>query len=206
MTRLPSATAEITTPASAASRRVRGWARPAIVTTTAAALARNRGPIHRTSWNSDKNCWTCTAASPARRSAPSAYAAGPAASITTAPDLSRGSGLLVAIAAARARRCRGDVLPGRRQHIPGSAEPGAALAGGVAGLAVALETVERVAVVGDLRLAVGPRNRAEQRGLRAAAGRRLPARAQRGPRRGASAGTRALLARILLPQVEGPAL
>src|SRR3954454_2038890 len=206
MTRLPSAIAEIATPASAASRRVRDWVRPAIVTSTAAALARNSGPIHRTSWNSATNCWTCTAASPARRSAPSAYAAGPAASITTAPDRSRGSGLLVAIAAARARRCRGDVVPARRQHIPGSAEPGAALAGGVAGVAVALIAVERVAVVGDLRLAVGPRNRAEQRGLRAAAGRRLAARAQRGPCRGASAGARALRARVLREQVEGAAL
>src|SRR4051812_14647657 len=186
--RLPSATAEITTPASAASRRVRGWVRPAIVTSAAAALARNSGPIHRTSWNSATNCWTCTAASPARRSAPSAYTAGAAASIATALDRSRGSGLLVAIAGARARRCRGDLGAGRRQYVPGCAEPVAALAGGLAGLAVALEAVERVAVVGDLRLPVGARDRAEQRGLRAAAGRRLAARAQRGPRRGASAG------------------
>src|SRR3954470_23792754 len=202
MMRLPSAIAEITTPASAASRRVRGRVRPAIVTTTAAALARNRVPIHRTSWNSEANCWTCTAASPASRSAPSAYAAGAAASIATALDRSRGSGLLVAIAGARARRCRGDVVPGRRQHIPGSAEPGAALAGGVAGLAVALEAVERVAVVGDLRLSVGARDRAEQRGLRAAAGRRLAACAQRGPCLGASAGARALRARVLRDRVE----
>src|SRR3954467_12239712 len=168
--RLPSAPAEMTTPASAASRRVRGWVRPAIVTSTAAALARNSGPIHRTSWNSDTNCWTCTTASPARRSAPSAYAAGAAASIATALVRSRGSGLLVAIAAARARRCRGDLVPGRRQHVPGGAEAVAALAGGVAGLAVALIAVERVAVVGDLRLTVGPRGRAEQRRLHAAAG------------------------------------
>src|SRR3954471_5989947 len=196
MTRLPSATAEITTPASAASRRVRGWVRPAIVTSAAAALARNSGPIHRTSWNSDTNCWTCTTASPARRSAPSAYAAGAAASVATALDRSREGGVLVAIAAARARRCRGDVVPGRRQHVPGSAEPGAALAGGVAGLAVALIAVERVAVVGDLRLSVGARDRAEQRGLRAAAGRRPAARAQRGPCLGASAGARALRAGV----------
>src|SRR3954447_7497818 len=152
MTRLPSATAEMTRPASAASRRVRGWVRPAIVTSTAAALARNSGPIHRTSWNSEANCWTCTAASPASRSAPSAYAAGAAASIATALDRSRGSGLLVAIAAARARRCRGDRVPARRQHVPGCAEPIDALAVGVAGLAVALVAVEGVAVVGDLRL------------------------------------------------------
>src|SRR3954454_9439237 len=159
MTRLPIATAEITTPASAASRRVRGWVRPAIVTSTAAALARNSGPIHRTSWNSATNCWTCTAASPARRSAPSAYTAGAAASIATALDRSRGSGLLVAIAGARARRCRGDVVPGRRQHVPLCAECGDVLAVGVAGLAVALVAVDRVAVVGDLRLSVGPRGR-----------------------------------------------
>src|SRR4051794_23862669 len=176
--RLPSATAEITTPASAASRRVRGRVRPAIVTSTAAAFATNSGPIQRTSWNSDTNCWTCTAASPASRSAPSAYAAGAAASIATVLDRSCGSLLLVATAAARARRCRGDLVPGRRQHVPGRAEPGAALAVGVAGLAVALVAVERVAVVGDLWLSVGPRGRAEQRGLRPAAGRRLAARAQ----------------------------
>src|SRR4051794_16167284 len=161
--RLPSATAEITTPASAASRRVRGRVRPAIVTSTATALARNSGPIHRTSWNSDTNCWTCTAASPARRSAPSAYAAGAAASLATALDRSRGSGLLVAIAAARARRRRGDLVPVRRQHVPGGAEPGDVLAVRVAGLAVALVAVDRVIVVGDLRLSVGPRGRAEQR-------------------------------------------
>src|SRR4051812_26267312 len=194
-------------PASAASRRVRGWVSPAIVTTTAIALAKNSGPIHRTSWNSATNCWTCTAASPARRSAPSAYAAGAAASIATALDRSCGSGLLVAIAAAaRARRCRCDLVPGRRQHVPWRAEARVALAGGVAGLAVALIAVERVAVVGDLRLPVGPRGRAEQRGLRAAASRRLAVRPQRGPCRGASAGARALRARVLREQVEGAAL
>src|SRR6476619_6126588 len=135
--RLPSAIAEITMPASAARRRVCDWVRPAIATSTAAALARNSGPIHRTSWNSDTNCWTCTAASPARRSAPSAYAAGAAASVATGLDRSRG--LLVAIAAAaRARRCRGDLVAGRRQHVPGGAEPVDALAVGVTGLAVSL--------------------------------------------------------------------
>src|SRR3954469_2147059 len=143
MTKLPSATAEITTPASAASRRVRRWVRPASVTSTAAALARNSGPIHRTSWNSATYCWTCTAASPASRSAPSAYAAGAAASVATALDRSRGSGLLVAITAARARRCRGDLVSGRREHVPGCTEPIDALAVGVAGLAVALVAVER---------------------------------------------------------------
>src|SRR3954454_17646514 len=146
MTRLPSAIAEIATPASAASRRVRDWVRPAIVTSTAAALARNSGPIHRTSWNSATNCWTCTAASPARRSAPSAYAAGAAASNANALDRSRGRGLLVAIAAARARRGRGDLVPGRRQHVPRCADPIDGLAVGVARLAVALVAVERVAV------------------------------------------------------------
>src|SRR4051812_2760199 len=203
MTRLPSATAEITTPASAASRRVRGWVRPAIVTSTAAALARNSGPIHRTSWNSPTNCWTCTTPSPARRSAPSAYAAGAAASFATALDRSPGSGVLVAIAAARARRCRGDRGPSRRQHVPGSAESGVALAGGVAGLLVALEAVEGLAVVAALPLSVGPRDGAEQRGLRAVPGRRRAARAQRGPCHGASAGARALVAGVLHPQVEG---
>src|SRR4051812_22375096 len=129
-------------PASAASGRVRGWVRPAIVTTTAAALAKNSGPIHRTSWNTETNCWTCTAASPASRSAPSAYAAAAAASIAAALERSRGSGLLVAIAAARARRCRGDLVAGRRQHVPGGAERRDVLAVGVAGIAVALIAVE----------------------------------------------------------------
>src|SRR3954470_7791494 len=206
MTRLPSATAEITTPASAASRRVRGWVMPAIVTSTAAALAKNSGPIQRTPLNSATNCWTCTAPSPTRRSAPSAYAAGAAASIATALDRSRGSALLIAIAAPRARRCRGDRVPGRRQHVPGSAEPGAALAGGVAGLAVALEAVERVAVVGDLRLPVRARGRAEQGRLGAAARRRLAARAQRRPCGGASSGAHAPGAGVLLEEVERAAL
>src|SRR6478609_5443738 len=150
MMRLASATAEITMPASAASRRVRERVRPASVTTIATALARNSGPIHRTSWNSEMYCWTWTAASPARRSAPSAYAAGAAASVATALDRSRGSELLVAISATRARRCRGDLVAVRREHVPGGAEPVDALAVGVAGLAVSLVAVERVAVVGDL--------------------------------------------------------
>src|SRR3954468_10608148 len=149
----------------------------------------------------------CTAASPASRSAPSAYAAGAAASIATALDRSCGSGLLVAIAAAaRARRCRGDLVSGRREHVPRCAESVDGLAVGVAALAVALVAVERVAVVGHLRLAVGPRGRAEQRGLRAAAGRRLAARPQRGPCRGAPAGARALRARVLREQVQGAPL
>src|SRR3954469_14574725 len=193
-------------PASAASRRVRCCVRPAIVTSTAAALAKNSGPIHRTPLNPTTNCWTCTAPSPTRRSAPSAYAAGAVAPIATARDRSRGSALSVAIAATRARRCRGDRVPGRRQHVPGSAEPGVALAGGVAAVAVALEAVERVAVVGDLRLAVRARGRAEQGGLRAAARRRLVARAQRRPCGGASPRARALGAGVLLEEVQRAAL
>src|SRR3954465_2130590 len=127
-------------------------------------------------------------------------------SSASALDPGRGSGLLVATGAARARRCLGDRGPAGRQHIPGSTELGAALTGGVAGLAVALIAVKRVAVVGDLRLPVRARDRADQRGLRPAADRRLAARAQRGPCRGARAGARALAARVLLEQVEGLAL
>src|SRR3954471_3733050 len=82
--------------------------------------------------------------------------------------------LVTIVGAARAQRCRGDLVAGRRQHVPRCAEPVEALAVGLAGLAVALVAVERVAVVRDLWLAVGPRCRAEQRALRPVAGRGFP--------------------------------
>ena len=61
--------------------------------------------------------------------------------------------VLVAKAAAGAR-CRRDFVARRRQHVPEAAEGVHALPVRVAGLLVGREEVERVAVVGDLRLAV----------------------------------------------------
>src|SRR5215211_1739690 len=56
-----------------------------------------------------------------------------------------------------------DLVAGRRQHVPLGAERLDALAVGVAGLAVTGEVVQRVAVVGDLGLAVGPGGGPQQR-------------------------------------------
>ena len=62
--RLARAATEITTPAKAASCRVRGYTSPAMAATDAAALARNSGPIQRTPWTTEAYCWMWTAASP----------------------------------------------------------------------------------------------------------------------------------------------
>src|SRR5207245_133889 len=61
------------------------------------------------------------------------------------------------------------------------------LAVGVARAAVALEEVERVAVVGHLLRTAGPAGRRDQRSVRAAADRRLPGRLERRPVDGAGA-------------------
>src|SRR4051794_11624474 len=113
---------------------------------------------------------------------------------------------LVATAAtaarARARCLARDLVAGRRQRIPEASEGVHALAAGVTGALVAGECVDRVAVVGDLRLAVGARRGSQHRGARAAAGRRLAAGAQRRPGSGACSGAGALGARVLLEEVE----
>src|SRR5437867_4026425 len=82
-----------------------------------------------------------------------------------------------------------DLLACGREHPPGAAELVQALAGRLARLAVAHEVVERVAVVGDLELAVLAPGRAEQRSAYTRAGDRLAARQKRGPERRAGAVT-----------------
>src|ERR671921_739727 len=72
----------------------------------------------------------------------------------------------VAGGAARGRGRLGDLLAGRREGDPATAERVQALAVGVAGLHVVLEAIERMAVVGDLRRAVGPLGGCDHRGPR----------------------------------------
>src|SRR6266705_4259101 len=98
----------------------------------------------------------------------------PRAQITTGllqPVVIRGSGggcLVAGGAAARVRSARRRCLARDLVAGPGECEPlGAkgvhALAGRVAGLLVAREGVERMAVVDDLRFSVGPRAGGEER-------------------------------------------
>src|SRR4051794_1421146 len=68
-----------------------------------------------------------------------------------APSAMVDSRVLVATAATGARRGGRDRPPAGRQHVPGRAEPGAALPAGVTGLCVALIAVQRMAGIGDLR-------------------------------------------------------
>src|SRR3954470_2104100 len=107
---------------------------------------------------------------------------------------------------ARARRLGGDLVAGGGDHVPAGAESVHALAARVAGVLVARERVERVAVVGHLGLAVGARGGAHHRGVRPGGDGRLAACAQGRPGAGACAGAGALGARVLLEQVEGVAL
>ena len=105
-----------------------------------------------------------------------------------------------------ARGLAGDLLSGWAERVPAGAEVGQALASGVAGLLVAGVEVERVAVVGDLRLAVRPGGGSDQRGVCPAADRRLAARPQRRPSAGAGAQAGALRARVAPEQIERAAL
>src|SRR5512132_3144527 len=129
-----------------------------------------------------------------------------------APSRPAGPRLVAAAAAAaagaRARGCcaGGDRVAGRGHDVPRGAESVDALAVGVAGVLVLLEQVERVAVVGHLRLAVGARRRTDLRGGQPAADRRLAARPDRRPSDCAGAGARALGPGVLLEEVHGAAL
>src|SRR3954469_19516979 len=121
------------------------------------------------------------------------------------PPAAPGTTPLVAKAAATTARARGlahDLVPGRRNRIPEAAECVDALAARVTGILVARVGVERVAIVGDLRLTVGPRSCSEHRGICPAAGRRLATGAERWPRARAGARAHALRPRVLLEQVE----
>src|SRR5215208_317761 len=112
----------------------------------------------------------------------------------------------IATAAARGRRPAGHLLSVWSERVPACAERRQALAVGVAGLLVALVEVERVALIGDLWLVVGPGGGSDQRRIRPAADCRLAVRPERGPglRAGAEAG--ALRPRVLPEQVERPPL
>src|SRR5215475_10639641 len=131
-----------------------------IAITHAAALARNSGPIQRTSWSSEAYCWMWTAASTASATAPSVYAAVATASPRRTVSGRRASAS-VATVVARARP--GDHVSGARQREPPAAKHVETLAVGVARLPVAGVQVERVSVVGDLRLAVGTWGRSDLR-------------------------------------------
>src|SRR5918996_248987 len=102
-------------------------------------------------------------------------------------------------------RSAGDLLSGRRDREPAGAECRQALAVRLTGLRVLREAVERVAVVRDLGLPVGPPRGSELRGAHPAAGCRLSACPQRRPEGGAGAEALALPSRVLLEQVKGAA-
>ena len=103
----------------------------------------------------------------------------------------------------RSRSLHPRPTPGRRPgHPPERARTSGrrrrhALAVGVAGLLVAREEVERVAVVGDLWVAVRAGGGRDDRSSRSAADRRLAGRPERRPVDCAGAGARALRPRVL---------
>src|SRR5262249_24495432 len=101
---------------------------------------------------------------------------------------------------------RADALARGVHRVPARAERAHALAAGVAGLGVARVVVERVAVVGDLRGAVGALGDAEQGLADAADALGIAAREQRRPVVGARARAAALARRVLLEQVQRLAL
>src|SRR4051795_10048156 len=97
-------------------------------------------------------------------------------------------------------------LAGGRDDPPRGTEAVAALAGGLAGLGVAGEGVERVAGVGDLARAVRALGRAEQRGLDRTAGLGRAGGRQGWPVLCAVAAARALGAMIGVPEVKRAAV
>src|SRR4051794_10691710 len=106
----------------------------------------------------------------------------------------------------RLRRVAGDLGAGRGHHEPCAAERHQALTVRVAAGLVALEAIERVAVVGHLRLPVRPLRGTDLRGLRAGAGRRLAAHSDRRPGLGARTVARALGPLVLPEEVDGAAM
>src|SRR5690349_254183 len=80
-----------------------------------------------------------------------------------------------------------DLLSRRRDHPPGSAELVETLPRRLPGLPVGDEVVERVAVVGDLELAVAALGRAEQGGLHTRSGDGFAGGEERRPQRRAGA-------------------
>src|SRR3954469_20993521 len=169
------------------------------VTTDAAAFARTSGPIQRTSWRTEAYCWTCTAASPASERTPSAYAAAAPASPRSTVSDRRGR---ASVARTAPRPLPGDDVPGGRQGKPPASEHVQALAVGVAGLLVGRVEVERVAVVGDLRLAVGTRGRSDLGSRHGGSYYGLAGDAGRRPSRGAGAGALTCCSDVLPEQVQ----
>src|SRR3954454_9841318 len=136
-------------------------------------------------------CWMCTAASPASSTAPSAKAAELAVSRPAVVQVGRVRVLVATDAPAPARGPAGDLGSAGGQREPLGAEGGRSLSVSVPGLLVVHVEVERVPVVGDLRLAVRSSGGSDQRPFRPAADRRLAARPQRRPRHCARARARA---------------
>src|SRR5207302_9093341 len=96
-----------------------------------------------------------------------------------------------------------DLLAGRCEHVPAGAEGRAAFTVRVARLGVAGEGVKRVTATGDLRGAVAPRGRTQERWGRAAGRLRGAARRHRRPGLCAPARASRLRAGVGLEQVEG---
>src|SRR6185295_9948638 len=118
------------------------------------------------------------------------------------PSVSR----LVTAAGARLRRLAGDLGSGRRHGEPPAAECVDPLTVDLTGLLVALIAIERVAVVRDLRLAVGSLDGSEHLGIGSGSVSRLSAHPKGRPRSRAGTGAGALVLRVLLEQVERAAL
>src|ERR1700733_9047610 len=121
------------------------------------------------------------------------------------PATRRGARRAAGQARRRARGSRGDRGAGRRDQPPLGAEAVASLARGAARGLIRDEVVQRVALVGHLFGAVGPRRRPEIGRVDARSGHGLALCPHRGPRLGAGARAVGLVAGVRDPQVDGTA-
>src|SRR3954447_348752 len=126
--------------------------------------------------------------------------------MTPASIAGRSVGLVATAAASRAGRLTAGLVARGGQREPAGAERRHALAVRVAGRVVAVEAIERVAVVGDLRGSVGALGGCDHRGARSAADGGLAARPQRRPCGCAGPGAGTRRPDVLLEQVERAAL
>src|SRR3954447_9422669 len=137
------------------------------------------------------------------REGPSAYAAAAPGSPQSTVSDRRGR---ASVARTAPRPLPGDHVPGGRQGEPPASEHLQTLAVGVAGLLVGRVEVERVAIVGDLRLAVGTRGRSDLGSGHSGSYHGLAGGAERRPSRGAGAGALTCCSDVLPEQVQRAAL
>src|SRR3954447_21258108 len=137
------------------------------------------------------------------REGPSAYAAAATASPRSTVSDRRGR---ASVARTAPRPLPGDRVPGGRQGKPPASEHVQTLAVGIAGLLVGRVEVERVAIVGDLRLAVRTRGCSDLGSRHGGSYHGLASDAERRPSRGAGAGALTCCSYVLLEQVQRAAL